>query len=96
LYDVGVINQESKLAEPPPPHERKIRFDPELLYQAIDRKCRADSLTRREACRQAGDHSPTTIQRLGAGHSLAADSLCRWMHWLGETDLSKFWTSLPR
>lgn len=77
-------------AEERPPAPRVVRFDPEALYVAIDRRRRALRISNREVLRQIGEHTPSSLTRLGHGRQPSADLLVRLLHWLGETDLAPY------
>lgn len=72
------------------PEPRRARLDTEALYVAIDRRRRHLKLSNREVLRQVGEHSPSSLRRLGQGVVPSADQLVRWLHWLGETDLAPY------
>jgi transcriptional regulator with XRE-family HTH domain len=77
---------------PPAPQPRTVRFDPEKLYVAIDRRRRELRISQREVLRQVGEHTPSALGRLGRGAHPSADLLCRLLVWLGDTDISSFVT----
>lgn len=72
------------------PEPRRVRLDTEALYVAIDRRRRAHGLSNRAVLREVGEHSPSSLRRLGQGVVPSADQLVRWLHWLGETDLAPY------
>lgn len=72
------------------PAPRAVRFDPEALYAAIDRRRRELRISGREVLRQIGEYTPSALTRLGQGRQPSADLLVRLLHWLGETDLSPY------
>lgn len=84
-----------ELAPPPrKPERRKIRLDPEALYVAVDRRRRKLRISQREVLRQIGEHTPSTLTRIGQGSHPSADLLVRLLHWLGETDLAPYLTPI--
>lgn len=72
------------------PGPRIVEFDPEALYQAVDKQRRMRRISMREVLRQIGERTPSTMTRLGQGHIVSADTLVRLMHWLGHDDISAF------
>lgn len=78
----------------PPTGPRRVRFDPERLYVALDRRCRELRISRRELLRQIGENTPSSITRLGRGVSPSADLLVRLLVWLGDTDLAPYVTPI--
>jgi transcriptional regulator with XRE-family HTH domain len=74
----------------PPAEERKVRFDPEKLYVAVDRRRRELRISRREVLRRVGENTPSSLTRLGQGSHPSADLLCRLLVWLGDTDVTNF------
>lgn len=80
----------SFVAELRPPAPRTVRFDSEALYLAIDKRRRELGISKREVCRQIGEHTPSAVTRIGRGTQPSADLLVRLLHWLGETDLAPY------
>jgi hypothetical protein len=78
------------MPEPPPAQLRTVRFDPEKLYVAVDRRRRELRISRREVLRQIGENTPSSLTRLGQGAHPSADLLCRFLVWLGDTDLAAY------
>lgn len=78
------------VAEEKQPAPRVIQFDAEALYVAVDRRRRELGISKREVCRQIGEHTPSAVTRLGRGVKPSADQLVRLLHWLGETDLGPY------
>jgi hypothetical protein len=76
------------------PEPRTVRLDPEKLYVAIDRRRRELRISRRELLRQIGEHTPSSITRLGQGYMPSADLLARFLVWLGDTDLAPYLTAI--
>lgn len=74
----------------PPWQPRAVRFDPEKLYVALDRRRRELRISGRELCRQVGEHTPSSLTRLGQGRTPSADLLARFLVWLGDTDISPY------
>lgn len=74
----------------PPWQPRTVRFDPEKLYVALDRRRRELRISGRELCRQVGEHGPSALTRLGQGRMPSADLLARLLVWLGDTDVGPF------
>lgn len=77
------------------PAPRTVRFDPEALYVAIDRRRRDLRISGREVLRQIGEYTPSALMRLGQGKQPSADLLVRLLHWLGETDLNPYIVPVP-
>jgi hypothetical protein len=75
---------------PPGAEPRTVRFDPEKLYVALDRRRRELRISRRELLRQVGERTPSSITRLGQGNNPSADLLARFLVWLGDTDLAPY------
>jgi hypothetical protein len=69
---------------------RTVRFDPEKLYLAVDKRRRELRISRREVLRQIGEHTPSSLTRLGQGCHPSADLLVRLLVWLGDTDVSSY------
>lgn len=78
------------VAEVREPDPRVVQFDPEALYVAIDRRRRELGISKREVCRQVGEHTPSAVTRIGRGTHPSADLLVRILHWLGETDVGAY------
>lgn len=76
------------------PAPRVVRFDPEALYAAVDRRRRELCISGREVLRQVGEYTPSALTRLGQGKQPSADLLVRLLHWLGETDLAPYIASV--
>lgn len=74
----------------PEPQPRVVRFDPEKLYAAVDRRRRELRISKREVLRQVGEHTPSSLTRIGQGTHPSADLLCRLLVWLGDTDVSNY------
>ncbi len=74
----------------PEPQPRAVRFDPEKLYVAVDARRRELRVSQREVLRQVGEHTPSSLTRLGQGAHPSADLLCRLLVWLGDTDVRRF------
>jgi transcriptional regulator with XRE-family HTH domain len=72
-----------------------VRFDPEKLYVAVDRRRRELRISRREVLRQVGENTPSALTRIGQGSHPSADLLCRLLLWLGDTDVSGFVSEIP-
>lgn len=64
-------------------------FDPEKLYEALDRKRRRRHIIWRKVAEESGC-SPSTFTRIGQGKKPDADSLVRLMVWLGRFDIREF------
>lgn len=64
-------------------------FDPNQLYEALNRRRRHRHLSWRNVAEEAGI-SPSTLTRLGYGHRPDATGLVRLLLWLGSTDLEPF------
>lgn len=82
--------QVSYVAEQRPAAPRVVRFDPEALYVAIDKRRRELGISKREVCRQVGERTPSAVTRIGRGTHPSADLLVRLLHWLGSTDLAPY------
>jgi hypothetical protein len=76
------------------PAPRVVRFDPEALYVAVDRRRRELRISSREVLRQIGEHTPSSLTRIGQGRQPSADLLVRLLHWLGEMDLAPYVASV--
>lgn len=75
---------------PPAVQPRRVRFDPELLYVALDRERRRRHISRRQLLREIGETSPNGLTRLGQGIVPTVDLIARYLHWLGRTDLGPY------
>lgn len=64
-------------------------FDPEKLYEALDRRRRRKEMRWRDVAKAAGV-SPSTLTRISQGKRPDADSLVRLMAWLGSFDIRRF------
>lgn len=82
------------MPDPPSTQLRTVRFDPEKLYVAVDRRRRELRISRREVLRQVGEHTPSSLTRLGQGAHPSADLLCRFLVWLGDTDVAAYLTPI--
>lgn len=82
-------------AEERQPAPRAVRFDVEALYMAVDRRRRQLRISNREILRQIGEHTPSSLTRLGQGRQPSADLLVRLLHWLGDTDLAPYIAPVP-
>jgi hypothetical protein len=78
------------VAEERAPAPRTVQLDVEALYRAVDRRRRELGVSKREVCRQVGEHTPSAVTRLGRGVRPSTDQLVRLLHWLGETDLAPY------
>ncbi len=83
-----------EFAPAPPPQPRTVRFDPEKLYVALDRRRRELRISNRELLRQVGEHTPSSMTRLGQGHLPSTDLLARFLVWLGDTDIAPYLTPI--
>jgi hypothetical protein len=77
-------------AEEHQPAPRVVRFDTEALYMVVDRRRRELRISNREVLRQIGEHTPSSLTRLGQGRQPSTDLLVRLLHWLGETDVAPY------
>lgn len=68
-------------------------FDPEKLYEALDRKRRRRHIKWRDVAAGASV-SPSTLTRISQGKRPDADSLVRLMAWLGQFDIRQFTTGI--
>lgn len=68
-------------------------FDPERLYEALDRRRRKQHIRWREVAAAAGV-SPSTLTRISQGKKPDADGLVRLMAWLGKFDIRQFATGI--
>lgn len=68
-----------------------VRFDPDALYVALDRKRRTRRISWRGLCREAGC-APSTTTRLAHDQLPDVHNLARLLTWLGDTDLGPYIT----
>lgn len=74
----------------PEPAQRTIKFDPERLYAALDRRRRVLKISQREMMRQIGEPQSSALMRVGRGGSPSVDLLARMLVWLGNTELRPY------
>lgn len=70
---------------------RPVRFDPEALYQAVDKRRRELRISHREVLRRVGlGGQPSVTTRLGHGLGINADNLVALLAFLETTDMGPF------